>query len=76
MTAWNASLPRLVGGGWPGSGSGSRTKVVAACLRQLAVRLDGFRARLGEVERAAQSRSGSTSRSTRDSRSPKRSRSS
>jgi hypothetical protein len=50
--------------------------VVAASLRELAGRLDQFRGRLGELEAAAQPRSGRTSRSTRDSRSPKRSRSS
>jgi len=50
--------------------------VVTAGLRQLAGRLDRIRGRLGELEQAAQSWSGSTRRSTRDSRSPKRSRSS
>jgi hypothetical protein len=50
--------------------------VVTGELRRLARRVEVFRARLDKLARAAQSGSGSTSRSTRESRSPKRSRSS
>jgi hypothetical protein len=49
---------------------------VAASLRELAGRLDQFQIRLTDLGAAAQSLSGSTSRSTRESRSPKLSRSS
>ena len=50
--------------------------LVAADLRELSRRLDGFRERLGALEAVAQLAPGGSSRSTRASRSPKRSRSS
>ncbi len=65
------------GDGAPSAGlAPEELAVVVAGLRQVARRLESFRGRLDELERAVQSRSGSTSRSTRESRSPTRSRSS
>lgn len=54
----------------------SELAAVIAGLQTLVRRLDGFGERLDALEEAIQSRSGSTTRSTRDSRSLKRSRSS
>jgi hypothetical protein len=50
--------------------------VIAASLRELADRLDGFRQRLAALEITVQASSGSTTRSTRASRSSMRPRSS
>jgi hypothetical protein len=50
--------------------------IIAASLRELADRLDGFRQRLSALETAVQASSGSTTRSTRASRSSIRPRSS